>query len=464
MDPTFTLSDYQSPEKPALSSTKGADDTIHQKRDVYIQRNFTYTGKEDHLLWKEYGVNLHFPSCDQLVEIHGTVSVVSTSDEHIFPEGSEVVSAVYDISVTQPFPDKITVELEHCVDLKDDEASLPQMSFAVADTEHGPPYRFRTLTGGKFGVGQYGRIQLNRFSRITNFIDWHLGHYIRFIGRVYYRPSNRAVFVVVKDLHAHIREIEDEFKSDKDSEKISLMCNRNCSSIKLEMLPPESNWKVIPLVEPPQIQMADIWQYQPGKQIPQIALKLKWEGIPKEGQVKLKVTGAQSEITISLLCGEPPIQPVQPLPMTETPPPPPSQMQPLIRQEPPLQHSPGAKCVPQSPPPQVQYPIISQKDIVKPNMVTLTKFHAHTGVINIIKDISPYYREVGTILLNDETGNKVATIKANCHDEGDEITHNIFKKWINEDPDATWSKLIQCLKDANLHSLAKKIEDSLHLM
>ena len=93
-------------------------------------------------------------------------------------------------------------------------------------------------------------------------------------------------------------------------------------------------------------------------------------------------------------------------------------------------------------------------------MVTLMKFHTLTGVINIIEEVSPYYKKVGTFLLDDETGNKIDGIKLSCHDEVNEITRNIFKKWINEDLKATWSKLIQCLKNANLHALAKKLEDT----
>ena len=152
-------------------------------------------------------MNLRFPSCKLPVNIKGTVSVLSTNEEdYIFPEGSEVVSAVYNVSATQPFPDKITVEIEHCVSRdKNNKAALLQMSFAIADTLHGPPYRFRELTGGTFDRGSYGRIQLNRFSKLAILIKWHFGFSISFFAGVYYRPNNRAVFVVTKNLQAHIR-------------------------------------------------------------------------------------------------------------------------------------------------------------------------------------------------------------------------------------------------------------------
>ena len=38
---------------------------------------------------------------------------------------------------------------------------------------------------------------------------------------------------------------------------------------------------------------------------------------------------------------------------------------------------------------------------------------------------------------------------------------DIFQKWLTSDVTATWKKLVQCLRDVDLHPLAKDIEDSL---
>ena len=173
--------------------------------DVYKQHKFTYTGEEDHLSWEEYGVKLHFPPYNLSSKIEGTVSVLSASDDCVFPEGSKVVSAVYDISTSQAFPVMVAVELEHCVQLSEEkDASLLQMSFVVADTRSGPPYQFYELKNGTFGVGSYGRIELNRFSRIAISIRWHLGFTVHLFTGVYYLPNNEAVFAVAKNLRAHI--------------------------------------------------------------------------------------------------------------------------------------------------------------------------------------------------------------------------------------------------------------------
>ena len=68
--------------------------------------------KEDCLLWDEYGIQLQFPSTQSEVHIEGTVGVLSLDDDnHIFPEESELVSAVYNISANEQFPQPVTVKL-----------------------------------------------------------------------------------------------------------------------------------------------------------------------------------------------------------------------------------------------------------------------------------------------------------------------------------------------------------------
>ena len=42
-----------------------------------------------------------------------------------------------------------------------------------------------------------------------------------------------------------------------------------------------------------------------------------------------------------------------------------------------------------------------------------------------------------------------------------DVVYEIFQTWLVEDADATWGKLVQCLKEASLNSLAKEIESHL---
>ena len=150
-------------------------------------------------------MKLHFPAYNSSIRIEGRVSVLSDNEDCVFPEGSKVVSAVYDISASRPFPVMVQVELEHCVYLSEEkEASLLQMSFVVADTRKRPPYQFHELKNGTFGVGTYGIIELNRFSRLAIIIKWHLGFTIHLFAGVYYFHNNEANFAVAKNLRAHI--------------------------------------------------------------------------------------------------------------------------------------------------------------------------------------------------------------------------------------------------------------------
>ena len=177
--------------------------------DVYKQRRFTYTGKKDCLLWDEYGIQLQFPSTQSEVHIEGKVSVLSFNDDnYIFPEESELVSAVYNISASEQFPQPVTVKLQHSIPIIDSANEASSMTFVIANTKKGRPYKFQPLTGGSFKRGSsYAEIQRTDFSviAIIRWIKWKLGHPIPFFAGVFYFQNGRADFVVTQNLEAHIR-------------------------------------------------------------------------------------------------------------------------------------------------------------------------------------------------------------------------------------------------------------------
>ena len=158
-------------------------------------------------MWEAYGINLHFSPHFSYVTIEGTISVLSIDDDNYqFPEGSELVSAVYDISADKLFPAPVTVELQHCIPLHhDNEAPHIGMTFVIADTQQGPPYRFHELQGGGFRCGSScGEIELSHFSKLAVIIKWRLGRPIPFFSGIYYTQNDRANFVVTQNLAAHI--------------------------------------------------------------------------------------------------------------------------------------------------------------------------------------------------------------------------------------------------------------------
>lgn len=175
---------------------------------IYKQRQFIYTGKKDLLPWDEYGIELRFPSIQLEVYIEGAVSVLSTDgNNYVFPEESELVSAVYNISAKKAFPEPVTVKLQHGVPIYGlNEAS--SMSFVIANTAQGPPYKFQSLSGGKFWQrSSYAEVQLAHFSLLAIIItrrNWMWSLPIPCFASVYYFQNGMARLVVTKNLEALI--------------------------------------------------------------------------------------------------------------------------------------------------------------------------------------------------------------------------------------------------------------------
>ena len=81
-----------------------------------------------------------------------------------FPEETELISAVYSISITKPLLKPVKLEIQHCAHLvtKDHTGYL---SFVTASSKQPVlPYQFQALKGGQFYPGnQYGSISLSHF-------------------------------------------------------------------------------------------------------------------------------------------------------------------------------------------------------------------------------------------------------------------------------------------------------------
>lgn len=127
--------------------------------------------------------------------------MLSTDDCYHLPEGSELTSAVYDISAHKPFPKPVTVQIQHCVPLNDEPPT--GMSFATADTQQGPPYTFRRLEGVFRCGSSYGEVQCTHLSLFTT-VKWWLGYAVSFAASIHYFKDGHAKFVVTKNLQVHI--------------------------------------------------------------------------------------------------------------------------------------------------------------------------------------------------------------------------------------------------------------------
>ena len=97
----------------------------------------------------------------------------------------------------------------------------------------------------------------------------------------------------------------------------------------------------------------------------------------------------------------------------------------------------------------------------RPNLSTIHKFPRPSGDINILEQATPKHRQLGNILLNSSNGVRVQAIELSNNSRMDSVVYDIFQKWLVEDSDATWGKLVQCLMQAGLTPLAQDIDSCL---
>ena len=146
---------------------------------------------------------MHVPSYHSEQHIKCAVSVLSLDvSRYSFPDGCELVSAVYDISANKQFPLPVTLKLQHCIPLNDQNEAL-KMSFVTADITQGYPYVFHAEDEGVFSCeSSYGEIQLNHLSAFA-IIRWYVGKSETFQGCVYCQ-NGEASFVVTRNLKSHL--------------------------------------------------------------------------------------------------------------------------------------------------------------------------------------------------------------------------------------------------------------------
>ena len=118
------------------------------------------------LHWEQYGLRITVPE--------GTLCPIDTCEVSVaalvggqfqLPEGTELISAVYNISVSKPLLKSIKLEIQHCARLVTrDHTSY--LSFATASIKQSTtlPYKFQLQEGGQFYPGdQFGSINLTHF-------------------------------------------------------------------------------------------------------------------------------------------------------------------------------------------------------------------------------------------------------------------------------------------------------------
>ena len=116
------------------------------------------------LSWEEYGLRITVP--EGAVPPSETIEVSITAlvgGEFILPEDSELVSAVYTITVSKPLLKPVQLEIQHCVSIGT-QSQANCLSF-VTSSSNRCPFDFQSVYKGSFLVGtRYGRILISEFS------------------------------------------------------------------------------------------------------------------------------------------------------------------------------------------------------------------------------------------------------------------------------------------------------------
>ena len=139
------------------------------------------------LHWEEYGLRIKVP--EGAVPPSETIEVTITAlvgGDFILPEDSELVSAVYAITVSEPSSSllkPVTLEIQHCVSIET-LSHASDLSFVISSSDNGP---FQFQDKGSFLVGErYGSID------VTTFSSWAIIQTIKGWFKKF-RHSNRSI-------------------------------------------------------------------------------------------------------------------------------------------------------------------------------------------------------------------------------------------------------------------------------
>ena len=136
------------------------------------ESHFHIKGDKTHsFYWEECGLRIHVEQ--------GTIPSSSTCQvaikalvggEFLFPSNTELVSAVYAISVSETLLKPIKLSVQHCVVLKHKQHA-EYLSFAKSSL--GPPHEFEVIEGGQFPTkDRHGFIMSDSFSLLAILKRW----------------------------------------------------------------------------------------------------------------------------------------------------------------------------------------------------------------------------------------------------------------------------------------------------
>ena len=118
--------------------------------------------KGNTLDWGDYGFKMYFP--EGTIPPSQVLIKALVGGKFQFPDGIEIVSALYVISFPEEYFQPVKLQIQHCVSLKSSR-HFKYLSFITAPIDESvPPYKFQFIEGGKFYTdSQYGMIVRSKF-------------------------------------------------------------------------------------------------------------------------------------------------------------------------------------------------------------------------------------------------------------------------------------------------------------
>ena len=259
-----------------------------------------YTGEAcSHV--SQNGISFHFPASESKCRVELRFKVVN--DDYILPKGYEdmpLVSSMFKIAASDELPVPVTVRMEHCAIIEEDDSLVHMIA-------HGPPpYHFQPLLSGTFPLEErYGEIQVKHFSVLTTLAN-KLGLRLSLSVQVFYHDHSSATFVATKNLQRLISAVKSKYAAANRVVEQSMSCGYETEAITLTVPDPpqEGGWRVQPEFEPAKIETRLIRNYKEGKTPPGVHLKIKWtgEGEPVEEDIRIAVGGTISVDSFLLSC------------------------------------------------------------------------------------------------------------------------------------------------------------------
>ena len=270
---------------------------------ILSTQSFLYKGSQVDFIWEDAGISLHIPDTSYDGRIEISVAIFRTSDEYcIWQQGYRFIppaSATYKIMANDTFPVSVKVRMQHCAIVGNEDSLV----FMVA--HGGPPFIFQPFYGGKFPSNEsYGEIEITKFS------EWYIpSRFTRVAIQVVYFNGNTARIVVTTDIAAHRTAVKEEYPSAIEIDQYPMKFLCTTMNIAFSEAEPRSQngWSINFLKTPAEIDMNIVYGYKPGSAVPNIKVKLKWEGNgpSQEEYIQIRVKGGEDMETFPLKCKPP---------------------------------------------------------------------------------------------------------------------------------------------------------------